>query len=98
MVPNKPFKRIALMGRQRRNGTAETLLALHDYLQRKNYTVVFEQDTAKYVSHQNFDGIFSDQLNQVADLIIVVGGDGSLLQAAQIAIAQSLPILGVNRG
>src|SRR5579871_6090092 len=99
MLPNKPFNRVALMGRQRRNGTEETLLALHHYLQQKNHTVVFEEETTtRYASLQHFTTVPSDQLNTAADLIIVVGGDGSLLQAAQIAISQSLPILGVNRG
>lgn len=32
------------------------------------------------------------------DLIIVVGGDGSMLNCAPIAAMQNLPVLGVNRG
>lgn len=98
MAPNKPFNRIALMGRQRQNGTEETLKALHDHLTQRGYTVVFEEDTAHFVSDKTYHTAPGDKLNQLADLIIVVGGDGSLLQAAQIAISQSLPILGVNRG
>src|SRR5262249_37946604 len=40
----------------------------------------------------------TEHLAKMADLIIVVGGDGSLLQAAKIAVPQSLPVLGLNRG
>ncbi|MDF3054382.1 MAG: kinase [Gammaproteobacteria bacterium] len=98
MPPNPAFKRIALMGRQRQNGTYDTLITLHDYLVDKGYAVVFEKETAEHVSPQKVNAVASDELSQTSDIIIVVGGDGSLLHAAQIAIDQSLPILGVNRG
>lgn len=98
MPPNKPFTRIALMGRQRQNGTRDTLTALYDYLTERSYTVVLDRETAEHVAPKEVKIVAQDELNQTSDLIIVVGGDGSLLHAAQIAIAQSLPILGVNRG
>jgi NAD+ kinase len=98
MPANTAFTRIALMGRQRQKGTHDTLTALHDYLVEKGYAVVFEEETAEHVALKGARSAASDTLNQVSDIIIVVGGDGSLLHAAQIAIAQSLPILGVNRG
>jgi NAD+ kinase len=98
MTTNQPFQRIALMGRQRQNGTHDTLLALYDYLTTKDFSIVFEEETAKHTSPKDAEIIPGDALNEVCDLIIVVGGDGSLLHAAQIAISQSLPVLGVNRG
>ncbi|MDQ2994754.1 MAG: NAD(+) kinase, partial [Pseudomonadota bacterium] len=39
-----------------------------------------------------------DELKKHCDLIIVVGGDGSLLGAARIAADQNLPVVGINRG
>ncbi|PCH55753.1 MAG: NAD(+) kinase [Legionellales bacterium] len=33
-----------------------------------------------------------------SDLIIVVGGDGSLLHAARIAVEHNIPIVGINKG
>ncbi len=33
-----------------------------------------------------------------ADLMIVIGGDGSLLQASHLAINNNVPVLGINRG
>ena len=37
-------------------------------------------------------------LHQNTDLIIVVGGDGSLINAAHLAVAHDIPVIGVHRG
>ncbi len=95
---NKAFKKIALMGRQRHNGIVETLLTLYRHLQTRDCQAVFEYETALHVSEQTLPNVPSDQLHKTSDLIIVVGGDGSLLHAAHIAVSQNLPVLGVNRG
>ena len=38
------------------------------------------------------------QMGEKNDLIIVVGGDGSLLSAARMAIKVNTPVIGINRG
>ena len=37
-------------------------------------------------------------MGQKHDLIVVVGGDGSLLSAARMAIKVNVPVIGINRG
>ncbi len=37
-------------------------------------------------------------MGEKQDLIIVVGGDGSLLSAARMAIKVDTPVIGINRG
>ena len=37
-------------------------------------------------------------MGDAKDLIIVVGGDGSLLSAARMAIKVNTPVIGINRG
>lgn len=37
-------------------------------------------------------------LGEVADLVIVVGGDGSLLHAARALVRYNTPVIGINRG
>lgn len=95
---NKGFTKVALMGRQRRDGIEKTLLDLHDFLVQKGWPVVFEQETTKGLLSRKVSGIEASRLNEVCDVLIVVGGDGSLLHAAHIAVQQNLPVLGVNRG
>ena len=38
------------------------------------------------------------ELGRDADLIVAIGGDGTMLFAAQLAIGRGVPLLGVNRG
>ncbi len=97
MKNTSPFKRIALMGRHHANHVQETLCAIDAFLTVRKYPIVYDADTAERLSYQ-VKSVPLDELSQHCDLLIVVGGDGSLLQAAKIAAAQSLPVLGVNRG
>jgi NAD+ kinase len=39
-----------------------------------------------------------DELAGDADLIVAIGGDGTMLFAAQLAIGRDIPLLGINRG
>lgn len=96
---NKPsFQRIALMGREGVEGVPDTLLALRDCLHSLNKEVVLEENAAHMIDGDRLSVVPADQLKEKADLLIVVGGDGSLLNAAHIAVPQELPVLGINRG
>lgn len=57
-------------------------LELRKFLELQGVSVVFE----------------SDQIAEQADLIIVVGGDGSLLNTARSFVDNNIPILGINLG
>lgn len=92
------FKNIAIVGRQRTVNAKKTLLALIKYFQAKKLGVVLEHDTANILPGCKVPILQRDQLKANCDLIVVVGGDGSLLSAARIAESQNLPIVGINRG
>lgn len=98
MEKNQPFRKIVLIGRQRSDGIESTLLGLFHYLVAKGYDVNFELETAEALTQEKFPGIKSSQLKDKAELLIVIGGDGSLLHAAKIAMQNDLPVLGINRG
>ena len=93
-----PFHQIVLMGRKGVNGAPETLQALKEYLLSLNRTVLFEEHAAHMMNDHNLTVLSANQLREKADLLIVVGGDGSLLNAAHIAVPQKIPVLGINRG
>ena len=42
--------------------------------------------------------LFYNELPEDADIIIVVGGDGSVIEASRISLSLNLPILGINLG
>lgn len=97
-MSNKKFNKIALMGRIGVEGVPETLITLKDYLLSKKKAVVIEKNTAEMMDDNTLNILAADTLHNKADLLIVVGGDGSMLHAAHIAVPQGLPVLGINRG
>lgn len=93
------FKKIALIGCQKgKKGGADVLKTLINYLTKKNCTVVLERETAAFLNEVSQPSYTMDELGEHCDLMIVVGGDGSLLRASKAAVRFDKPILGVNRG
>jgi len=94
----RSFKKIGIIGRVRNAGVKETLKALTNYLIGLKQDVIIETETAESLNECSLPTIARDQLGKHCDLIIVVGGDGSLLNAAHAVIDANIPILGINRG
>jgi len=93
------FSRILLFARQHRSnpGIEETLKKLALFLAKKS-DLYLETSTADYFGHLSLPTLDFDQLDQANDLVIVIGGDGSLLSAARQATLKNAAILGINRG
>lgn len=97
------FKTIGLIGRptldiKRQADISETLLALKSLLQKRKLAAVIETETASQFTSNELPTYSRDTLAQHCDLVIVVGGDGSLLNAARAAVDHHIPVLGINRG
>lgn len=92
------FKTIGLYGRVRNSGVIATLQAVIHYLQTLGYALVVEAETAEPLPHSQFTIVSSAEIHHRCDLLIVVGGDGSLLHAAHHVIQGNIPVLGINRG
>lgn len=92
------FKRIALVGRHNRDGVVDTLQQLVEFLQQENIDVTVEQSSADMLSAIKLTTVEYEDLGKDQDLIIVIGGDGSLLKAAGAAARYNTPVLGINRG
>ncbi len=96
-MSNPAFSHIYLMGRQGVAGVPEALQETYDFLQQHPYHLTVESATANLMTNAQSvapTGALPDDV----DIILVVGGDGSLLNAARIASQYSLPVLGINRG
>lgn len=93
------FKRVILYARQHRanGGITESLHRLVNFLSAQQIETVQDIDTA-----ENFDLNLTilprKAMGKEHDLIVVVGGDGSLLSAARMAIQVNVPVIGINRG
>jgi len=92
------FKNVGIIGRYRSEKIVETVQSLVDFLVRQKINVSIEQETAEQISTAKLPIFNKDDIAQKCDLLIVVGGDGSMLGAAKVASEHHVPVLGINRG
>jgi len=93
------FNNIGIMGKQHTAGVEDTVLALIDFLRAKKINILLEDNTAKLLSAKlDLPVVAYEKIAAKCDLLIVVGGDGCMLNAAHIAVLHNVPIVGINRG
>ncbi|PTQ89492.1 NAD(+) kinase [Agitococcus lubricus] len=92
------FRNIGLIGRPDRASVIDTLNLLEEYLIHQGLTVIYDEHTAHLMQREGLQVCSRSLLGEVCDLVIVVGGDGSLLHAARALARYKTPVLGVNRG
>ncbi len=71
---------------------------LVEWLGRHGVTVAVEKETADLVPHLGLPTVRRAELPAHADLLVVLGGDGTLISAARSIGHLGIPILGVNLG
>ncbi len=92
------FKTIGLVGRPGHAGVSDTLRTLATVVGSLGLRVIVDKSSAEQVSGTGFERMDRDALAQRCDLVIVVGGDGSMLGVAPLLATHNVPVLGVNRG
>ena len=98
-ISHKNFRNIGLIGRPDKSSVVETLSLIHNHLLRIGLHPVFDSETAALVpDSRNTQTVSRSLLGEVVDLVIVVGGDGSLLHAARALVKHNTPVIGINRG
>ncbi len=94
-----PFRRIGVVARLRNREVVESLNRLVAFLKRDGREVVAERDTAELLADPDITIVERETLQPNAlDLVIVVGGDGSMLGAIRALAGLDVPLLGLNRG
>ncbi len=93
------FNRVILYARQHRanQGVSESLHRLVDFLQKQKIDIVQDIETSSSFSLK-VPILDRSKMGNKNDLIVVLGGDGSLLSASRMAIQVNTPVIGINRG
>ena len=92
------FERVGIIGFVEKLIVKGTVKRLARYLASIGYTPMIEEKTLNDADIHDFPSYNRQQLGELCDLIIVVGGDGSFLHAARDLVDYQVPLLGVNRG
>ena len=92
------FKTVGVTGRQGRVQVEDTLRHLTDFLQSRGIVVLLDGLLDALLPGHSCTLVSREQMGQRCDLVIVVGGDGSMLGAARTLALSGVPVIGVNRG
>jgi NAD+ kinase len=96
------MKRIGIIGKQNKPEAVTITGRLVEWLQPKGIEVYIEEEIEKSL-RPNLTGPFlnpvkREEIPSHAEMIIVLGGDGTLLSVARLVGSHEVPILGVNLG
>src|SRR5689334_13910397 len=90
------FKAVGIISKPGVPQAAELVPKLLDWLAARGISVRYDEETANYAGTRN--GMPRPQVPEGADLVIVLGGDGTLLSAARAIGGREVPLFPVNLG
>jgi NAD+ kinase len=92
------FRSVALFGNPAQGRVAECLLTLANHLAKRGFRVLVDADSPLRFPPDSTIGCEEGNFAEEADLLIAIGGDGTLLRAAHVLAGRPIPLLGINQG
>ncbi|MEH6826155.1 MAG: NAD(+) kinase [Motiliproteus sp.] len=92
------FRNIGLVGRHGSAPVVQSLEHLIPFLQAEGLNVIIDRRISDVMPNHGLQQSTVKMMGQSCDLVIVVGGDGSLLGAARELAQSDVLVLGINRG
>jgi NAD+ kinase len=95
---SQSFKSIALVGNANDLRVSECMLSLASHIYARGMRALVDPGVGLAFKPDSVVLCPEAAFATRADLIIAIGGDGTLLYAARLVAAHSVPLLGINRG
>jgi len=92
------FATIALIGKYKTPEIAAPVLKLAAFLEQRGVKVLLDRLTAAHIPDCRYDVLLLEELGREADLAIVLGGDGTMLNIARTFAPYEVALVGVNQG
>ena len=77
-------------------GVEEVLMRTIAYFERRGIRCLLEKAAAEKIGEKK--GLARERIPGASDLVVVLGGDGTLLSIAHLAAQSGIPVMGVNMG
>ncbi len=90
------LKKVGIYAKKNHPDVERIVLEIRERLNRDNITVLLEDSVAELIGQVN--GFAGDEIPDLVDLVIVLGGDGTLISVARQIAGRQVPIVGVNLG
>lgn len=97
MPPVQIFHTMGVISRPRRSTLSALVPPLIRWLEARGLRVIYDEETASALPNPG-EVHTREQLAQHSDILLVLGGDGTLLAAARVAAPRRIPILPINMG
>ena len=95
---NKAFKRVALVGKFQADGIEERLRDLTKLVAGLGCEVFIEAATAQHLGFTEFPIKTAEDFAGAIDLVVVLGGDGTMLGIGRQLAGKNVPLVGINMG
>ena len=92
------FQSVGLIGKYEDPAVAETLRAVAEHLRGHGLRIRLDQTTADRTGDLGLETASRETIGNECDLAVIVGGDGTLLNAARTLSDYEIPVVGVNMG
>ena len=92
------FKSIALVGNAKDHRVAECMLSLAGHLHSRGLRALVDPGVGLGFAPDSVVVCPEQSFATRADLVVAIGGDGSLLYAAHLVAGHAVPLIGINRG
>jgi NAD+ kinase len=92
------FKTAALIGKYKSPEIAVPLLQLAGFLEKRGVKVLLDRLTASHIGDCPYPVLRLEELGEQADLAIVIGGDGTMLNIARTFAPYDVALVGINQG
>src|SRR5688572_3718862 len=93
-----PAQACALIGRFSDARVAESALTLLPHLKKRGVRALLPESDPLDAPAGLVERIPEEEIADAADLVVAIGGDGTLLYAARLVAHRDLPLIGINRG
>jgi NAD+ kinase len=97
MIRPKPVRTLGVMAKPKQLA-GSLLRKLISSTRKHGPALVFEEETARWAKLKGGRTFARSAFPKNLDMLLVLGGDGTLLSAARAAVGHRCPILGVNAG
>jgi len=92
------FKRVALVGKFQADGISKVLDQLSELAKIQGCSTWIEEGTAKFTKNEHLPTIKVNEMQGNIDVVIVIGGDGTLLGVGRHLAGANIPVIGINMG
>lgn len=93
-----PFHTVGLVGKYDNQGMEASVRALGEFLRGRGHDVLLASQTADRLGIRDFPTRNLQHLAAESDVVVVLGGDGTMLSIARELAPNGVPLIGINQG